>query len=69
MLQKVFSALLLAAAAVAAGDCISGSGCANCCPLAQQANTRLSTGNEAPAVSATLRAEFVEAVLANLETI
>jgi hypothetical protein len=53
-----------------AGDCcVSGTDCANQCPLAQQANARLATGTEALPVSKTIRHDFVKTVLENLEAI
>jgi len=73
MFQRLalFPALLalLAASALAGGDCASGSACENQCPLAQRANHRLATGNEAMAVDTTVRADFVKRVLADLESI
>jgi hypothetical protein len=68
-LARLAGALALCAAAVFAGDCMSGTDCANCCPLAKQANERVANGNEALAVSTTLRGSYVKTILANLETI
>lgn len=71
MLQilRIAAGAVVLAAALWAGDCLSGSDCANCCPLAQEANHRFATGHEAVSVSPTLRADFVRTVLANLDAI
>ena len=63
------SLALLAAAALAGGDCASGSTCENRCPLAQRANQRLATGHEAIPVSRLVRVEYVKRVLLDLESI
>jgi hypothetical protein len=62
---------LAAAAAVPALACDGSDGfsCANQCPLAQQANTHRSTGREAMAVSATVRAAVAAQVEKNLARI
>ena len=52
-----------------AGDCLSGSSCNNQCPLAQQANERLSDGREGFQTSKLVRAEIVRRVLVNLEAL
>lgn len=72
MLKKLAlasAALLICTASLFAGDCASGTDCSNACPLAQQANTRLATGDEALAVASMFRKDFVETVLANLAAI
>ena len=63
------AALALLASAVHAGDCLSGSSCNNQCPLAQQANARLSDGREGFQTSKLVRAEIVRRVLVNLEAL
>ncbi len=62
-------ALVVMAAAVHAGDCLSGSSCCNECPLAKQANARLSDGREGFRTSKVVRAEIVRRVLVNLEAV
>ena len=68
-LARLGVVLALLAAAAPGGDCLSGSDCGNLCPLARKANTRLATGDEAVAVSETLRKDFAARVLGNLEAI
>ena len=68
-LLPILAVLALLATPGVAGDCLSGSDCANMCPLAKSANQRLATGDEAATVSETLRKEFVRTVLANLDAI
>lgn len=63
------AALVLAAALAHAGDCLSGSSCCNECPLAKQANTRMSDGREGVATSPLVRSEMVRRVLLNLEAL
>jgi hypothetical protein len=50
------------------GEC-AGAGCANACPLAQQANQRRSHGEEAVVASAKMREEQVRVVLKNLSAL
>jgi len=72
MLKKMFFTLAITALSIGpatAGDCIEGSNCANCCPLAKAANERMATGHESVAVSPKIRKDFVDAVLANLAAI
>ena len=72
MLKKMMFALAITALSTGpatAGDCVEGSNCANCCPLAKAANERMATGHESLAVSKTIRKDFVKAVLANLAAI
>jgi len=59
--------LVLTAALAYAGDCLSGTSCCNQCPLAKQANARLSDGREGLATSNIVRADVVRRVLANME--
>jgi hypothetical protein len=61
--------LVLTAAVAFAGDCLSGSSCCNECPLAKQANARLSDGREGVLTSKIVRAEVVRQVLLNLEAL
>jgi hypothetical protein len=61
--------LVLMAALANAGDCLSGSSCCNQCPLAHQANARLSDGHEALASSKLVRADIVRRVLDNMEAL
>ena len=68
-LLPLLATLVLLAGPGLAGDCLSGGDCANGCPLAKSANTRLATGTEAVTVSKTLHKEFVRTVLANLDAI
>jgi len=63
------AALVALAATVYAGDCLSGSSCCNECPLAKQANARLSDGREGFATSKLVRAEIVRRVFVNLEAL
>jgi hypothetical protein len=63
------AALVLAATLAHAGDCFSGSSCCNECPLAKQANARMSDGREAAATSPVVRSELVRRVLLNLEAL
>jgi len=69
-MTKKFLLAALAAAAVAvpaiAGDCGSGFSCANECPLAQQVNTRRSSGREAMSVSTSFKAALSAQVERNL---
>ncbi len=71
-MQKIlirFAVLVLTAAAAYAGDCLSGSSCFNQCPLAKQANARLSDGREGIMTSGIVRAEIVRRVFLNLEAL
>ncbi len=71
MIKRLFSltlAVCLVASLAAAGDCLTGS-CANGCPIAKSASTRVATGGESLTVSATMKRELAETVLANLEAI
>lgn len=61
--------LVLLASAVSAGDCLSGSSCNNQCPLAKQANARLSDGREGYGTSKLVRAEIVRRVFVNMEAL
>lgn len=61
--------LVLTAAVAHAGDCLSGSSCGNECPLAKQANARLSDGREGFATSGMVRAEIVRRVFVNMEAL
>jgi hypothetical protein len=63
------AALVALAAMVHAGDCLSGSSCCNECPLAKQANARLSDGREGFVTSKLVRAEIVRRVFVNLEAL
>lgn len=60
---------VLAASLAHAGDCMSGSSCCNQCPLAKEANTRMSDGREGLATSAVVRSDIVRRVLLNLEAL
>jgi hypothetical protein len=64
VLLAAFAAAAIAVPAIA-GDCASGFSCNNECPLAQAANTRRSTGNEAAAFR-TLAAAQVQRNLARI---
>lgn len=68
-LARLLVTLSLLAAPSVGGDCASGSECSNCCPLAKQAVSRYSPGNEAYRVSPTLRSDLVRVVLANLRAV
>lgn len=70
-MKKTLMWVALAAAALpaVAGESCEGFSCANECPLAQQANTRRSTGREAMSVSASLRATLAAQVERNLARI
>ncbi len=71
-MQKILTrlaVLALTAAVAFAGDCLSGSSCCNECPLAKQANARLSDGREGFAAPGTVRAEMVRRVLLNMEAL
>jgi len=68
-LLRTLAALLVAVSGAIAGDCLSGSGCCNACPLAREASARYSTGGEAYLSNAGLRKEFVRSVLENLRRI
>lgn len=60
----------LAAPLASAGDAaLPGCACGNECPLAQAANERRSTGEEAVLASKTVRAETVRFLVRNLGTI
>jgi len=61
--------VVIAAALAHAGDCLTGSSCCNQCPLAKQANSRLSDGGEGVATSGIVRAEIVRRVLHNMEAL
>ncbi len=63
------AALMVLAATIHAGDCLSGSSCCNECPLAKQANARLSDGREGLMTSKVVRAEIVRRVFVNLEAL
>ena len=63
------AALVLTTAMAHAGDGLTGSSCCNECPLAKQANTRLSDGREGVATSGIVRAEIVRRVLVNMEAL
>jgi hypothetical protein len=63
------AALALTVSLARAGDCMSGSSCCNQCPLAKEANTRMSDGREGLATSAIVRSDIVRRVLLNLETL
>jgi len=72
MLNKIFLSVAIAALCAGpaiAGDCLEGSNCANCCPLAKAANERMATGHESLRSSEKVRKDFVDAVLANLAAI
>ena len=68
-LRALALALGLFALPALSGDCLSGTDCENHCPLAKQANERMSIGNEALAVSTTIRSDVVAAVLRNCDGI
>jgi len=68
-MKRFVAVLTLAAAAAFGGDCMSGSGCSNACPLAKEAVTRMSTGTESVTVSDARREGFVRLVLKNLDAI
>ena len=63
------AALVVTAALAQAGDCLSGSTCCNECPLAKQANTRMSDGREGLRTSKVVRSEIVRRVLLNMEAL
>lgn len=65
----LWAALAAAAAPALAGEMCEGFSCSNECPLAQQANTRRSSGREAMTVSASLRATLASQVERNLARI
>ena len=71
--MKTIRALTLALGLFAlpalSGDCLTGTDCVNHCPLAKKANERMATGNEALAVSQTIRSDVVATVLRNCEGI
>jgi len=72
MLKKLVLAIAITALSTGpatAGDCVEGSNCANCCPLAKAANERMATGHESLLVSKKMRTEFIRTVLANLNAI
>ena len=60
---------VLAASLAYAGDCMSGSSCCNQCPLAKEANTRMSDGREGLLTSPVVRSDIVRRVLLNLEAL
>jgi len=69
MMKKLLLAALAAAAVAVpalACDGMNGFACSNDCPLAQQVNTRRSSGREAMSVSASLRATLAAQVERNL---
>ena len=68
-LTRLAAVLVVAASLAYAGDCLSGSSCCNQCPLAQQANARISDGREALATSKVVRSEMVRRVLLNMEAL
>lgn len=73
-MKKVFLSLAVVASAFAAqrvlaGECMSGFGCDNECPLAQQANGRRSVGSEGVASAPTVRAALVAEVTRNLSRV
>ena len=68
-LARLLVTLSLLAAPSLAGDCGSQSECSNCCPLAQQAVARYSTGGEAYRTSRTLQNDLYRAVVANLRSV
>lgn len=71
-MQKILTrlaVLVLTAAVAYAGDCLSGSSCCNECPLAKQANARLSDGREGLLLSGIVRAEIVRRVFVNMEAL
>ena len=51
------------------GKPLAGCGCANQCPLAQEANQHRATGEEAVFASATARRELVRVLVANLSAL
>lgn len=61
--------LVIVATLAHAGDCLSGSSCCNECPLAKQANVRMSDGREGFATSPVVRSEMVRRVLLNMEAL
>lgn len=62
----VLSTLIVLAAPAVAREAFKGFRCDNECPLAQQANSHRSTGNEALSTSNVVRADVVAAVEKNL---
>jgi hypothetical protein len=71
-MQKILTrlaVLVLTAAVAFAGDCLSGSSCCNQCPLAKQANARLSDGREGLLTSGIVRAEIARRVFLNMEAL
>jgi hypothetical protein len=61
--------LVLTAALANAGDCLTGSTCCNQCPLAKEANSRLSDGGEGLRTSGIVRADIVRRVFHNMEAL
>lgn len=68
-IAAVIGLFAFSAAAARAGDCSSGFRCDNVCPLAQKANERRATGNEAMASASTVRAARVAEVLRMLKRV
>jgi hypothetical protein len=60
---------LIPFASVAADEVVGGCDCNNACPLAVEANKHRSTGTEAVATSALVRADYVKAVRKALASI
>jgi hypothetical protein len=71
-IRSTLPALVLALVpfvSAAADEVVGGCSCNNECPLAQEANKHRSTGTEALATSAVVRAEYVKVVRKALATI
>ena len=58
----VLSLAFLSSVAVAGEGCPMGGTCPNGCPLAQDANSHRSTGEEAVVASKLIRAEYVKTI-------
>ena len=66
----LFSTLALASFPSAGrADDVSGCGCSNMCPLAQEANKHRATGSEAVLASKIVRDDTVRIVMKNLATL
>ena len=76
-MRKTLAAALVLVATAALGsfpsagraDEVSGCGCSNMCPLAQEANKHRATGSEAVLASKIVRDDYVRVVLKNLATL
>lgn len=68
-LAALIGTAALALPAAAGEKTLAGCSCTNACPLAQEANGRRSTGEEAVFASATARRELVRALVSNLSAL